>query len=57
MEVEPGNVTGKKIHRFEHRIDWGHVALAAAALLVVFKFSGGLTETPKEDDTQSGVKR
>jgi hypothetical protein len=34
----PENITGRKAvtHSVEHRIDWGHVALAGAALAVVY---------------------
>jgi len=30
------NITGEKRHSFEHRIDWGYVALALAVLAVVW---------------------
>lgn len=37
MEPAPENIAGEVVHRhsFEHRIEWGHVALAAAAIVIV----------------------
>lgn len=41
MEPLPENVNGEVVesHAFEHRIDWGHVALGLAAIYVVWKAS------------------
>ena len=42
MEPAPENIAGEVVHRhsFEHRIEWGHVALAAAVVVVVVTMFG-----------------
>lgn len=42
MEPAPENIAGEVVHRhsFEHRIEWGHVALAAAAIVIVVAVFG-----------------
>lgn len=67
MEPDPSNVTGEVVHRhaFEHRVNWGHVALALAAVLVAWRVfsvasdgsdvrSGRASESASE--TVSGVR-
>jgi len=53
MEPLPENVAGEVVetHAFEHRVDWGHVVLGAAAIYVVWKGSKLLDEGNDEGDT------
>lgn len=39
MEPDPANVEGRVVrsHSFEHRINWGHVAIAVAVLAVLYR--------------------
>lgn len=41
MEPQPENISGEVVrrHSFEHRINWGHVALGIAALYVAIQVS------------------
>lgn len=52
MEPLPENVSGEVVesHAFEHRVDWGHVALGLAAIYVVWKASGLLEQGNVEGD-------
>ena len=59
MEPKPSNVTGEVVHRhaFEHRINWSHIALAGALIVVAGLVysrtgsSGGTDSTiPGEED-------
>lgn len=58
MEPEPSNVTGEVVHRhaFEHRINWGHVALALAGLSVAYLLLASSEDADLESyrDTDSG---
>lgn len=56
----PENIDGEVVHRhaFEHRINWGHVALSLAALVVVAIVLGGsdsesYLESDPSADTES----
>lgn len=31
------NIEGSKVHKFEHRINWGYVAVALAVVVVVIR--------------------
>jgi hypothetical protein len=55
MEPAPENVAGEVVHRhaFEHRIDWGHVALALAAVVIVVTLSGSDAVSVGESDAES----
>jgi hypothetical protein len=55
MDPAPENVVGEVVHRhsFEHRIEWGHVALAAAAIVIVVTLFGSDTVSAEESDAES----
>lgn len=59
MEPAPENIAGEVVHRhsFEHRIEWGHVALAAAAIVIVVTLFGSDSVSDSvsvgESDTES----
>lgn len=38
MEPLPENISGEKrvVHRIEHNVQWGHVVLGAAAILLIY---------------------
>ena len=59
MEPAPENVAGEVVHRhsFEHRIDWGYVALALAAIVIVAKLSGssGVSVGQPGEESESSV--
>jgi type VI protein secretion system component VasF len=46
----PENIEGTKrvTHRVEHSVNWGHVMLGAAAVMVVLYLSGG--DSSEDDD-------
>ena len=56
MEPAPENIAGEVVHRhsFEHRIEWGHVALAAAAIVIVVTVFGSDAISAEESDAESG---
>lgn len=56
MEPAPENIAGEVVHRhsFEHRIEWGHVALAAAAIVIVVTVFGSDAISAEESDGESG---
>jgi hypothetical protein len=51
MEPLPENVAGEVVetHAFEHRVDWGHVVLGAAAIYVVWKASSVVDQGNDEE--------
>lgn len=51
MEPLPENVSGEVVesHAFEHRVDWGHVALGIAVVYVAWKLSRMLDEGNDEE--------
>ena len=55
MEPAPENVAGEVVHRhaFEHRIDWGHVAIAVAAVAIVVTLSGSDFVSAGGSDSES----
>lgn len=55
MEPAPENVAGEVVHRhaFEHRIDWGHVAIAGAAVAIVVTLSGSDLVSVRGSDSES----
>lgn len=55
MEPAPENIAGEVVHRhsFEHRIEWGHVALAAAAIVIVVTVFGSDAVSAGESDSES----
>lgn len=55
MEPAPENIAGEVVHRhsFEHRIEWGHVALAAAGIVIVVTVFGSDAVSAKESDAES----
>jgi hypothetical protein len=55
MEPDPSNVTGEVVHRhsFEHRVNWGYVAVAFAALVVVYIL---FTESDAASDAVSALE-
>lgn len=57
MEPAPENIAGEVVHRhsFEHRIEWGHVALAAAAIVIVVTVFG--SDTVSGSDTESETSK
>ena len=59
MEPAPENIAGEVVHKhaFEHRIDWGYVALALAAVVIVVKLSGsgGMSVGQSSDESESSV--
>lgn len=57
MEPVPENIAGEVIHRhaFEHRVDWGHIALAAAAIVIVVTVSGSDGASTGGSDAESGL--
>lgn len=56
MQPAPENIAGEVVHRhsFEHRIEWGHVALAAAAIVIVVAVFGSDVVSAEESDTEPG---
>ena len=56
MQPAPENIAGEVVHRhsFEHRIEWGHVALAAAAIVIVVTVFGSDMVSAEESDPESG---
>jgi hypothetical protein len=57
MEPAPENIAGEVVHRhsFEHRIEWGHVALAAAAIVIVVTVFGSDAVSTGEPDAEPGL--
>ena len=59
MEPAPENIAGEVVHKhaFEHRIDWGYVALAVAAVVVVMALSGsgGVSVGQSDAEPESSV--
>jgi hypothetical protein len=60
----PENIDGRKLvshsfnHEIGHRIDWGHVALAVAAILAIYVlFLRGGSEVEDRDDLGNSVTR
>jgi hypothetical protein len=55
LEPAPENVAGEVVHRhaFEHRIDWGHVALALAAIVIVVTVFGSDSVSVRGSDRES----
>lgn len=63
MEPEPSNISGEVVHRhaFEHRINWGHVALALAGLAVAYLLlasseGADLESYPGADSESAGLE-
>jgi hypothetical protein len=55
LEPAPENVAGEVVHRhaFEHRIDWGHVALALAAVVIALTLFGSDSASVGGSDSES----
>lgn len=53
MEPAPENVSGEVVrrHSFEHRVDWGYVALGLLGLYVAYKVASALES--RESDMES----
>lgn len=51
----PENIEGNKTveHVVEHRINWGYVAIAAAAVFVVYRLGIGAHQGKNQDDDVS----
>lgn len=60
MEPNPENVSGEVVrkHSFEHRINWGHVALGLAAIYVAYHVVRLLDsdESDPQSDTESDLE-
>jgi hypothetical protein len=58
MDPAPENVVGEVVHRhsFEHRIEWGHVALAAAGIVIVVTLFGSDSVSVGESDIGSDTE-
>lgn len=56
MEPNPENVSGEIVrrHSFEHHINWGHVALAVAALYIASKGVYLLDSDDSNEPEESG---
>lgn len=54
MEPRPENISGEKIERhvFEHSIQWGHVTLGIAAIVVAWKGAQLLGGGNDEEDAE-----
>lgn len=53
QDPSPENIVGEKrvIHRVNHQIHWGHVALAVALILLLVQFGPPLLEAVGVDTT------
>jgi hypothetical protein len=51
-DPHPENIGGSKVqkHVFEHSMNWGHIALAVAVLVVVWKVAPVLASDDEEKD-------
>ena len=63
MEPNPENVSGEKVqkevqkHVFEHSVDWGHVALGVAGIVLAYVLYQLLVESdPKNEDAPLGTE-
>lgn len=54
-DPSPENITGKKVHVVNHEINWGHAALAIAAIFVVWQLSGWVGGNDEEASERGGL--
>lgn len=54
QDPKPENITGEKVarHSFKHQINWGHVVLGGAAILLLLKFGPPLLDATSGNDGQ-----
>ena len=57
MEPEPSNISGEKIekHVFEHRVDWGYVAVGIAVIAVAW-FAYQLMADPSPKNQEESLR-
>lgn len=48
----PENIAGEKrvVHTVEHRVNWGYVALAVVALVLLVKVAPAVARSAEQDD-------
>lgn len=58
-DPNPSNITGEKVQRhvFKHSINWGYVAIAVAAVVVVLKLLPDASDNEgKNQDVAAGTE-
>jgi hypothetical protein len=54
-DPHPSNIAGKKVHKFEHQIQWGYLAVGIGLLGVAWMLSRTFASSTDDEDDFDGM--